>query len=205
MNDRGLNLTPTDMLKGYLLTNITNSGRRTETSEVWKRQIGKLHEITRIEGERRLARFIERDFAFYTRQYERLRRAADALSSGLECVHYNAQNNFTLQYPVLLAPLRVGDSEDEIVRKLRIAAAYIDILITRRIWNSRAIDYSTMQYSMFLVMREIRGKTAPNVAEILSNRLESESETFASADRFRLNAMNGRQNPPSACAYHGLR
>ena len=24
----------------------------------------------------------------------------------LECIHYNAQHNFTLQYPVLFAPLR---------------------------------------------------------------------------------------------------
>ena len=39
-------------------------------------------------------------------------------------------------------------------------AAFIDILITRRIWNFRAIDYSTMQYAMFLVVKEIRGKTA---------------------------------------------
>lgn len=46
---------------------------------------------------------------------------------------------------------------------------------------------------MFLVMREIRGKTALQIAEILSKRLEGETETFASTDRFRLNAMNRRQ------------
>ena len=57
------------------------------------------------------ARFIERDFAFYGRWYERLRRAAETLTPGLECVHFNAQHNFTLQYPVLLAPLRVEDDE----------------------------------------------------------------------------------------------
>jgi hypothetical protein len=139
------------------------------------------------------ARYIEKDFAFYTRQYDRLRRAAEAISPGLECVHYNAQNNFTLQFPVLLAPIRISDSDDEILRKLRIGAAFIDILITRRIWNSRAIDYSTMQYAMFLVTREIRGKTASQIADVLSKRLADETETFASTDRFRLNAMNGRQ------------
>src|SRR5947199_9744363 len=31
------------------------------------------------------ARFIERDFAYYTRWYERLRRASNSLTSGLEC------------------------------------------------------------------------------------------------------------------------
>lgn len=243
MNDRGLSLTPTDMLKGYLLANITDTDRRTKSSEVWKHQIGKLQELGKdqdadgikawlrsqhaetIRDRKRgavpedfdligtefhrwvrdhekplglntssdFARFIEKDFAFYTRQYEDLRKASDTLTPGLECVYYNAQNNFTLQYPVLLASLRPTDSEDEIRRKLRIAAAYLDILITRRIWNSRAIDYSTMQYAMFLVMREIRGKTAQQIADLFSHRLEADTETFASTDRFRLNAMNGRQ------------
>ncbi len=102
------------------------------------------------------------------------------------------QNNFTLQYPLLVAPLRVDDPENEILRKLRIAATYLDILIAWRIWNSREIDYSTMQYAMFLVMREIRGKSPAQVADMLSARLANETVTFSSNDRFRLHGMNGR-------------
>ena len=68
------------------------------------------------------------------------------IKEGLETVFYNAQNNFTLQYTVLLAPLRPEESEKEILRKIRVVAAYLDVLIARRIWNFRAIDYSTMQY-----------------------------------------------------------
>ena len=52
----------------------------------------------------------------------------------------------------------MDDDEAAALRKLRVVAAYLDILIHRRIWNWRAIDYSTMQYAMFLVMRDIRGK-----------------------------------------------
>ena len=37
MNDRGLSLTPADMLKGYLLANITDADKRTRASTVWKR------------------------------------------------------------------------------------------------------------------------------------------------------------------------
>ena len=36
MNDRGLPLTPTDMLKGYLLNNITDDESRSQASEAWK-------------------------------------------------------------------------------------------------------------------------------------------------------------------------
>jgi hypothetical protein len=139
------------------------------------------------------SRFIERDFAFYTNWYERLRRAADNLTPGLESVHFNAQHNFTLQYAVLLAPLRLDDSEAVLLSKIRVVAAYIDILIHRRIWNSRAIDYSTMQYAMFVVMRDIRGKSVDELVANLGQKLSSEAETFASNDRFHLHGMNGRQ------------
>ncbi len=39
MNDRGLSLSPTDMLKGYLLSNITEDHKRDEAHEVWRRAI----------------------------------------------------------------------------------------------------------------------------------------------------------------------
>ena len=35
VNDRGLSLTPTDMLRGYLLSNITDPERRNTASEIW--------------------------------------------------------------------------------------------------------------------------------------------------------------------------
>ncbi len=243
MNDRGLSLTPADMLKGYLLANITDSERRTRASRVWKERVQALAEIGKDEDadgikswlrsqfaesirERKrgaepqdfdligtefhrwvrdheeplgltasadFARLIERDFAVYSRWYERLRRAAEVLTPGLECIHFNAQHNFTLQYPVLLAPIKVDDDEATVLRKVRVVATWLDILIHRRIWNWRAIDYSTMQYAMFIAMRDIRGKSAPELADLLRGRLDAEGETFAGNDRFRLHGMNGRQ------------
>jgi len=243
MNDRGLSLTPADMLKGYLLANITDPDRRTRASKVWKERVQALAELGKDEDadgikswlrsqhaqsirERKrgaaprdfdligtefhrwvrnheealgltasaeFARFIERDFAFYAGWYERLRRAAETLTPGLECVHFNAQHNFTLQYPVLLAPLRVDDDEAAALRKVRVVAAYLDILIHRRIWNFRAIGYSSMQYAMFLVMRDVRGKNAPELAAMLKERLDPETAPgFAANTAFRLHGMNGR-------------
>lgn len=243
MNDRGLSLTPSDMLKGYLLANITDSEKRTRVSTVWKERVQALAELgkdedadcikawlrsqyaanirERVRGalpqdfdligteyhrwvrnhEDRLgliaaadfARFIERDFGFYSRWYERLFHAGTTVTSGLESVHFNDQHNFTLQYPLLLAPVRVDDDESTALLKIRIVAAYLDILIHRRIWNWRAIDYSTMQYAMFLVMRDIRGKTPTDLTGILRDRLDAENERFASNDRFHLTKMNGPQ------------
>jgi len=244
MNDRGLSLSPADMLKGYLLAHIDDSSLRNKAASVWKRQIQALAELGKDEdadgikswlrsqyaesirerkrgaeprdfdligtefhrwvrdNEQRLSlststsfsKFIERDFHFYASWYERLRKTAEVLTRGYECVYYNAQHNFTLQYPVILATLKLDDDEATARKKIQIAASFIDILIHRRIWNWRAIDYSTMQYAMFLVMREIRGMSVESLSETLRKRLEdSKEETFSSNASFRLHGMNGRQ------------
>lgn len=244
MNDRGLSLTPTDMLKGYLLANITDVSKRNEASRVWRDRIAALQKLGKEEDadaikswlrsqhaetirERKrgaqprdfdligtefhrwvrdqenplgltssqaFARFIQEDFKFYSYWYERIREAAETLTTGLEYIFYNAQHKFTLQYPCLLAPLRRSDSEEEILKKLRIVGAYIDILIARRIWNWKSTDYSTMQYNMFqLVILQIRGKSVSDLANTLAERLDAEEYTFQSNDRFHLHGMNGRQ------------
>jgi hypothetical protein len=45
---------------------------------------------------------------------------------------------------------------------------------------------------MFTIIKEIRGKTATEVAAILGQRLADDEETFAKNDRFYLHGMNGR-------------
>ncbi|MBA3726788.1 MAG: DUF262 domain-containing protein, partial [Armatimonadetes bacterium] len=175
MNDRGLSLTPADMLKGYLLASIIEPSARTRASDVWKSKVAKLQELGKeedadaikswlrsqyantirdrkrgatsgdfdligtefhrwvknnaddiglVRGDQ-FCSFIEKDFAFYSEWYRRLRQAADRITPELECVYYNAQNNFTLQYPVLLAALRTVDEESLCIKKLRVIASYI--------------------------------------------------------------------------------
>jgi hypothetical protein len=243
MNDRGLSLTPTDMLKGYLLANITDPDHRNYASRVWRNRISALQQIGKeedadavkawlrsqhaktirerkrgaqprdfdligtefhrwvkdnsvplgLEKSASFARFIQEDFSFYTSWYERIRRAGEKLTPGLEAVYYNAENAFTLQYPALLAPLASGDGDAEVERKLRIVAKYIDIVLARRIWNWRDTSYSTMQYNIFqLTILAIRGKSTAELAQVLKERLDAETETFASNSRFRLHGANGR-------------
>ena len=240
MNDRGLSLTPTDMLKGYLLANVTDTEARARASTTWKSQIARLQAIGKeedadaikswlrgqhaqtirprekgakpgdfdlmgtefhrwvrdheealgLDGSNAFARFIEHDFVFYAGWYARLRNAAETLTPGLEAVFYNAQHSFTLQYPVLLAALRRGDPEAELLRRVRLVAGYIDILIARRIWNSKSNAYSTMQYAMFQLLKDVRDKATAELAAMLVERLEDTEEQFSGNDRFALHGMN---------------
>ena len=46
MNDRGLNLTPTEMLKGYLLTHLKDPLKIDELNIIWKEKISNLHKYS---------------------------------------------------------------------------------------------------------------------------------------------------------------
>lgn len=234
MNDRGLSLTPTEMLKGYLLAN-TEENKRDASNRFWRLRLEELAAFgkdvesdffknwlrsqyaTKIRERKKGAipedfdrigteyhrwvresagkvgltssdhfwRFIHEDFDFFSRQYRRLMQAAMDGGDGLEPVMYNADQGFTLQYMLLLAPLKAGDTSDVIDRKLRITARYLDILLAWRIWNFRSIAYSTMQYAMFLVMRDIRGLDVPTLARTLHDRLLKEEETFSNTPYHR--------------------
>lgn len=243
MNDRGLSLSPTDMLKGYLLNNITEEAKRTDAARIWKETQHKLsesgtdemtdflkawlrgqyaetirerkkhakpqdfdrlgtefhrwvrerHENMGLESSDDFYRFIERDMQFYAGWYKRLRLAAQnythALADRLEDIFYLAQLGFTLQYPVLLAAIQPRDDESTALKKVRIVAAFIENLLARRLWNWRSISYDTMQYPMFLVIKEVRGKTPEELAQILAGRLR-EYESFSANERFSMHKMN---------------
>lgn len=239
MNDRGLSLSPTDMLKGYLLANIDET-KRVASNDRWRKRIADLsgagkevepdffktwlrsqyankirerkrgakpEEFDRIgtEFHRWLRdasssiglkksddfhRFIERDFDFYARQYLRLLDASRNKTKRLEHIYYNAQLGFSLQFMLLLAPLTPDDDDETASHKCRLVARFIDILLAWRLWNFRRIAYSTMQYAMFLVMRDIRELEPRLLSEKLYETLIKEGETFDSNDRLKVHQQN---------------
>lgn len=241
MNDRGLSLTPLDMLKGYLLANISDIGQRNEAARLWRERIEALRKLGKDEDtdavkawlraryaatvrERRsgsenkdferigtefhrwvgdhadeiglkigddYARFITEEMVFYTRQYERIRKASLKPVEGLEPVYHVACFNFTLQYPLLLAPLLITDSPETITRKIRAVAVFLDILVARRAVNYLSMTYGAMSYAAFLIMRDIRGMALPVLIETLSKRLAEQGCDFDGTADGRRDGLEG--------------
>lgn len=249
MNDRGLSLTPTDMLKGYLLAKITDDDSRARSDQVWKEQIGQLRELGKEEDadcikswlrgqyaneirERRsgadpkdfdkigtefhrwvrddrkriglrasedFSSFITKEFHFFSGAYEFARHKANTYDPDFGSIFFNAQNSFTLQYPLMLAPLRKSDDEKTVKRKMRLVATFIEIMLARRLWNFKAISYSTMHYRAFLIMKGIRGMELDALCENLIRRLAREGSDredyvdFHTQESFHLHGTNGPQ------------
>lgn len=246
MNDRGLKLTPADMLKGYLLANMEDGKPRTTANEIWRKRLRALDDqaddassdflktwlrsqySTKIRERRKGARpedwdrigtefhrwlrgahdriglqsresfyeFVIRDLDFYSNQYRRILEASKGTfrpDSPLRFIRYNADLGFTLQDQLLLAPLLVEDSQHVIDQKLEIVGRFADILLAWRIWNFRSTAYSTLQYAMFNVMRDIRGLSVPELATLLRDSLLKIDENFDGTNNLYVHQQNRGQ------------
>ncbi len=242
MNDRGLSLSPTDMLKGYLLANIKSAEERAKANELWKdhlqalSQLGKeedadffkawlrakyaesirerkkgasnkdfeiigttyhkwIHDESKRVGLIKSADFkdfVMNRFRNFSGHYIRMQQASKQLTQGMEYIFYNAHNNFTLQYPLMLAPLRADDDQKTVNSKIRLVSGYLDIFIVRRAVNFRTLDYSSIVYTMFNLMKEIRELDVPSLAGVLKAKVATMDERFDAMGRFYLNLWSKR-------------
>ena len=241
MNDRGLSLTATEMLKGYLLSQIAGEKERVQANNEWRKWVEKLQRVGKeedadclkswlrsqyaqtirerkkdavpgdydrigtefhrwvreqndaigLKSDKDVLAFMTKILPIYARHYVDLRQASETLKPEMPEVYDVAQTGFTLQYQVMLAPRTCDDDADTARMKVRLIATFLDILLTRRMWNYRSNDYSTMQYAMFLLMKDVRGKGVQDLAGILSDRLAKEELTFRTRTDYALHGMNG--------------
>ena len=242
MNDRGLSLNQSEMLKGYLLSNILNDQEKEKVNQVWKKRvlelisIGKEEEIdfikswlrakyadsirerkkgavnkdfdkigtefhkwvrdnkSRLNLEKSLDfyNFITKQFIKFSDYYILVRNASKEFTSDLGTIYYNAHNNFTLQYPTLLAPLKDDDDHNTVLKKIRITARYLDIMIARRFSNFRILSYSGLVYSMFNLIKDIRNLDPEPLVKILTEKLNNMDETFGGIENLYLHQQNRR-------------
>jgi len=244
MNDRGLSLSATDMLKGYLLANIDDPDKRREADKGIKQWLLKFGEQSKeteadffktwlrsqyalkirerkkdakaqdfdligteyhrwvrnnaaadslgLSNSAACYQWVTRDLDFYARVYLRLLQASQTLTPGLESVRYNADHGFTQQYQLLLAPLQPGDDEATTQTKLKLVADYIDCWLNRRLWNFRSITYSTVQYTVFQLTKELRGLSVADLRATLVARLQAEDGDLKFSRQPYLNNWNAK-------------
>jgi len=255
MNDRGLSLSATEMLKGYLLAKIDEPDRRATANTTWRNRVRELNEAgkevesdffkawlrsqysTKIRERTKGAKpedfdrigtefhrwlgdvsqaiglnqsddyfnFIDRNFDFYSRVYLHLVDASQQLVPGLEHVLYIADHGFTLQNMLFLAPVTPDDNQETVRMKQRLVARYLDILLAWRFWNFRSTAYSTMQYAMFVVMREIRGLDVQSLAVRLHERLtDRDVETFTNTSSYHRPGIGLSMHQQNRSALHRL-
>jgi len=244
MNDRGLNLTPTEMLKGYLLSRFKDDELRKVTNDFWKKSIITLQSFDKEEDQRFIQcwlrakyaitirqgkagsknedfekigtrfhnwfrdnlhlisldkdsqsdfnQFVNEQFKYYLQAYLRIHQAEEQLTPGLDSIHYIKQWGIasSLSYPLLLAPLLTTDSIDVANQKMNLVAKYIEIFCVRRSINFRIFGATSIRYTMYTLVKELRDKTLDELRMILVGKLDNMDEKWDGFHRFRLHGQN---------------
>ena len=244
MNDRGLSLTATEMLKGYLLSRFKDNALRKTANDFWKQSIVALQALDKEEDQRFIQawlraqyaetirqskagsknedfekigtrfhnwfrdnlkligldkdsqadfnHFIHEDFKYYLGAYLRVAKAEKVLTDGLPSIHYLAQWGIasSLKHPLFLAPLLPSDSIETANQKMDLVAKYLEIFCVRRSINFRTFGATSVRYTMYSLVKEIRGKSLEELQALLQSKLEGMEERWSGFDRFRLHGQN---------------
>lgn len=244
MNDRGLNLTPTEMLKGYLLSRFEDNELRKTTNNFWKESIVSLQTIDKEEDQRFIQswlrakyadtiraskagstnedfekigtrfhnwfrdnlsqlglekaspmdfdQFVNERFKYYLDAYLRISSAEEKLTQDLESIHYIKQWGIasSLKHPLLLAPLVLSDSIAVANEKMNLVAKYIEIFCVRRSINFKTFGATSIRYTMYTLVKELRDKTLDELNTILTRKLDGMDEKWDKFCEFGLHGQN---------------
>ncbi|MDP2728872.1 MAG: DUF262 domain-containing protein [Dehalococcoidales bacterium] len=148
------------------------------------------HKKLKLVNPKDFSEFILRDFDYYSNIYMKIWKSALDITPGLEYIYYNSENNFTLQDVLIFASISPDDDTATVDKKIRLVAGYIDIFIARRIVNFRTLSYSSIVYTMFNLMKEIRHKPVKELAQLLKTKVANMEESFAGVKDFYVHQQN---------------
>lgn len=130
--------------------------------------------------------FINKNIKFYSERFIELKEYSQNRRNGLDSIYYLNVFGFTLQYPLLLAAININDKEEIIYKKYQLVGTFLDIILVRRLWNYKGVDYKNMQHIVFNTIKEIRNKDLSDLVKILYSKLKEDKLGFLSKDDFKL-------------------
>ena len=249
MNDRGLNLTSTEMLKGYILSRFSDPKDREKANQFWKDTIQTLHSHSKEEDQqffqawlrsqyadtirqgkagssnedfeklgtrfhswfrdnlpkmgltsdasgefrdREFRTLVHEELKYYLRAYLDILDAQKEEKPGWEHVFYHAHWGIadSLSLPLMLAPLKSTDSPDVTRQKINEVARFMEAFAVRRSINFRKFGASSIRYTMYTLVKEIRGKDLDSLRTTLQGKLGEMEEKWDGVAEFRLHGMN---------------
>jgi len=244
MNDRGLNLTSSEMLKGFILSRFKKPADRERANKLWRESIQKLHAQSKEEDQKFFQAWLRSQYAdtirqaragslnedfekigtrfhswfrdnlskigleaessgsfqmllheemnFYLRAYLDILSAQKLEKKDWESVFYHSKWGIaeSLAFPLMLAPLKSSDSEEVTRLKINAVARFLETFAVRRSVNFRKFGASSIRYTMYSLVKELRGKDLDALKAILESKLNEMPERWDGIAEFRMHGMN---------------
>ena len=244
MNDRGLNLTSTEMLKGFILSNLKDVEQKHKINELWKDKILNLNKISKGEdleffkawlrakyaetirqGKEGAANedfekigtrfhswvrdnkqkiglgnnvdfynFIDKNFEFFVKLYIKINSASIKLDDKLENIFYINERGLasSIYYPLLIASINIEDDEETINKKLALVSRYLEMFVVFRSINYRSYSHGSIRYTMYSLVKEIRGKSVEELAKIFKEKASQFDVNLNGFTNLKMHGTNKR-------------
>jgi Protein of unknown function (DUF1524) len=134
------------------------------------------------------------ELKYYLRAYLDILDAQKVEKSGWEHVFYIKHWGIapSLAFPLMLAPLKSTDSPEVTRQKINEVARYIETFVVRRSINFRNFWASSIRYTMYSLVKELRGKDLDSLRTILQGKLDEMEQSWDGVAEFRLHGQNRR-------------
>lgn len=147
-----------------------------------------------LHGDKEFGYFVEDSFRFYVDLYLKIRLAHYQKTRDLENLYFIDWFGVagSLSYPLLIAPINEDDSETIQNQKLQMVAHFLDCFTVFRSVNQRTLGQSSIRYTLYSLVKEIRNKDLFELGSILKAKLTEQEEKLEGIRNFTLNQQNKR-------------
>ncbi|MBX9717289.1 MAG: DUF262 domain-containing protein, partial [Microbacteriaceae bacterium] len=133
--------------------------------------------------------FVE-DMRVHAQRYLTLMTVSRKLTPGWEHVYFNAVNGFTLQYLLAIAASEVTDSDETFKSKVQLITRYVDIVVARRMVNSKRRGTNAMYRRIFALAKTLRGLSLDETRQLLAGEVVDLEESMDGVLGLALNSTN---------------
>ena len=172
-----------------------HEGRANSTGEVGQSACYQLRWDASPEYRKKPADFrtlVHDEMKYYLRAYLDILDAQKEEKPGWENVFYHCQWGIadSLSFALMLAPLKSTDSPDVTRQKINEVARFMETFSVRRSINFRKFGASSIRYTMYSLVKELRGKDLVSLQALLKAKLTEMPEKWEGMAEFRLHGMN---------------
>lgn len=124
--------------------------------------------------------------------YLKIREYSTKLTDGYEEVFYNTNRDLNYQTMLIISSVCNDDSDEVIKKKIQMAAKFVDIFASIRIFNFKKVNWNTNKYLLFRVMKDVRNQDVKVAGMVYVRALRRMDVTIDAITKFRLNQFSGR-------------
>jgi len=91
-----------------------------------------------------------------------------------------------------MAPITLQDSQEIIKKKLALVSRFLEMFVVFRYVNYKSCAHSTIRYTMYSLVKEIRDKNMDELTKILKQKVSEMNEELDGIKGFGMHAQNKR-------------